>query len=201
MQQSLQFLLPHIKCLLSGRREWPTTCFCICSTVQGELFTSSPWLSHMCLFWCWAHIQTSHVRHRAGDVPCSCSIQPPRNSWKNKEWEEGEEGGISALQCFGPFGMPRARGEMWAMLGHCILSVQPQAPIPWRPQRAGGVEKFHVEQQKKKKLFLHLITPAATCRVGEWVGLRASEGGSGRCSPTPRCSLDMGVFLGQVWPR
>lgn len=36
--------------------------------------------------------------------------------------------------------------EMWAMLGHCILPAEPQAPIPQSPWRAGGVEKFQVEQ-------------------------------------------------------
>lgn len=89
IQQSLQFLLPYIKCLLSRRREQPTTCFCICSTVQAELFTSSQWLSHMCLFWCWARIQTSRVLHRAGTFPAPALSShepstPLRASWKTR---------------------------------------------------------------------------------------------------------------------
>lgn len=103
--------------------------------------------SHTCLFWCWAHIQTHHVQHRAGTFPAP-ALSQHKKLLENKEWEEGE----------GDKSQPRRvlelDGEVWALPGHCSPWAELQALSPWYPRRAGRVEKFPKLSSEKEKLFL-----------------------------------------------
>lgn len=153
VQQPLWSWLLCIKCLLSGRRHRPTTCFCICSTVQSELFTSSPQLSHMWLFWCWAHIQTSPVRHGARDVPYSAAPSPQPGTPPRSAGKQGTGGGRGAAERSQPrrrASHPQAHAGMEGRSGPCTGTAsrrwQTRRSDPPASPGAGSVEKFKAEQ-------------------------------------------------------
>lgn len=158
MQQSLWFSLPYIKCLLSRRREQPTTCFCICSTVQAELFTSSQWLSHMCLFWCWARIQTSDVLHGAGMFPAPALFShepstPLRNSWKTRngwrtKWGLPQRNLSPSFQnLWHALGLRRDVGNAWA-LHPASRATGTNPPVSLEGWRSGKVSGGAVKRKR-----------------------------------------------------
>lgn len=107
--------------------------------------------SHTCVYFGAGHTYKHTVYStELGTFPAP-ALSQHKKLLENKEWEEGE----------GDKSQPRRvldlDGEVWAMLGHCTPWAELQAPSPWRPRRAGRVEKFPKLSSKKEKLFLCLI--------------------------------------------
>lgn len=109
-----------------------------------------------------------------------------RREMAGKQGMGGGRGGGAAPEKSQPRHVsdPSARA---GLAGRCGQRLGTASCRQSRRRRSPGVPgglaewKSFPSSSKKEKFFLHLITPVAARRVGEWVGLGASKGGSGRC--------------------
>lgn len=109
---------------------------------------------------------------------------PPRNGWKTRNGRRARGGAAPEKSQPRHVSDPSARA---GLAGRCGQRLGTASCRQSRRRRSPGVPgglaewKSFPSSSKKEKFFLHLITPVAARRVGEWVGLGASKGGSGHC--------------------